>query len=92
MSQLGTVYLIHFERPLAHARHYIGWTQDEEVLLAAVQAQGIPFRVARRWRGTRHHERYLKKQRHAPQFCPICSESPRDPRWPESLNENGGPA
>lgn len=90
--------MIHFERPLAHAQHYIGWTQDEEVrierhqdgrgsrLLAAVQAQGIPWRVVRRWRGTRDHERYLKNLRHGPAFCSVCSalagRPVRNPRWP----------
>jgi predicted GIY-YIG superfamily endonuclease len=96
VSQTGTIYLIHFDEPLSHARHYIGWTQDEMVrvelhqggrgsrLLAAVQAQGIPWRVVRRWRGTRDQERYLKNQRHGPAFCPVCSGRVRSPRWPTS--------
>lgn len=25
-AELGTIYLVHFERPFRHARHYIGWT------------------------------------------------------------------
>ena len=25
------VYLIHLDRPLKHARHYIGYTQDIEI-------------------------------------------------------------
>lgn len=28
-SYNGTIYLLHFERPLHHARHYIGWTQKD---------------------------------------------------------------
>ena len=24
----GTVYLLHFDRPYRHARHYVGWTVD----------------------------------------------------------------
>jgi predicted GIY-YIG superfamily endonuclease len=99
VSQQGTVYLVHFDRPLAHARHYIGWTRDEEIrverhrnghgsrLLAAVQREGIPWTVVRRWRGSRAHERYLKRQRHAPQFCPVCSPRPRNPQWPRHLKE-----
>jgi hypothetical protein len=27
----GTVYLLHFDRPYRHARHYLGWTADETV-------------------------------------------------------------
>jgi predicted GIY-YIG superfamily endonuclease len=92
VSQVGTVYLIHFDRPLHHARHYIGWTRNEIVrieahrngrgsrLLAAVQAEGIPWQVVRRWSGTRDHERALKKQRHGPLFCPVCTARPQRPR------------
>jgi predicted GIY-YIG superfamily endonuclease len=25
---MGTVYLIHFDAPYKHAKHYIGWTED----------------------------------------------------------------
>lgn len=24
--EIGTIYLVHFERPFQHARHYLGWT------------------------------------------------------------------
>jgi predicted GIY-YIG superfamily endonuclease len=53
------VYLLHFDRPLAHARHYIGSTDDLERrlheheqgngarLMAAVARAGIPWRLAR---------------------------------------------
>src|ERR1022692_3195850 len=49
----GTVYLIHFDRPYKHARHYIGWALDVRRrltehaagrgahLLAVVKAAGI---------------------------------------------------
>lgn len=26
---MATVYLIHFDKPLVHAKHYIGWTNGE---------------------------------------------------------------
>ena len=52
------VYLIHLDRPLKHARHYIGYTQDIEQrfhehaygdkgsrFLHAVREAGIGFRV-----------------------------------------------
>ena len=88
----GTIYLVHFERPYHHARHYVGWTQNEEVridthrngqgspLLAAVQAVGIAYTVARRWRVTRKHERFIKDQKRTPLYCPICSERPASPK------------
>jgi predicted GIY-YIG superfamily endonuclease len=53
------VYLLHFDRPLAHARHYLGSTDDLErrlhehehgngsKLLAAVARAGIPWQLAR---------------------------------------------
>lgn len=25
-AELGTIYLVHFERPFRHAKHYLGWT------------------------------------------------------------------
>lgn len=28
------VYLLHFERPLAHAQHYIGWAKDKRTMNA----------------------------------------------------------
>jgi predicted GIY-YIG superfamily endonuclease len=93
VSERGTVYLVHFARPLAHARHYIGWTENEEIrvefhregrgsrLLAAIQREEIPWLVVRRWKGSRARERYLKRQRNAPAFCPVCSPRPRQPTW-----------
>ena len=27
-NELGTIYLLHFDRPYRHARHYTGWTED----------------------------------------------------------------
>jgi predicted GIY-YIG superfamily endonuclease len=53
------VYLIHLDQPLAHARHYIGFTDDLErrlhehqqgngaKMLAAVARAGISWRLAR---------------------------------------------
>ena len=79
------VYLIHFESPYRHARHYIGWTQDLRArlachqqgrgarLMAAVSAAGIPWRVARKWEGgTRAFERKLHNRKGTPLLCPHC--------------------
>ena len=26
--QLGIIYMLHFDQPYKHARHYTGWTED----------------------------------------------------------------
>lgn len=66
----GTVYLLHFDRPYRHARHYVGWTSNLDGrlaehtaghgarLLAVVHAAGIGWHLARTWPGSRarHHD------------------------------------
>ena len=57
----GTVYLLHFDRPYKHARHYIGWaassrslkarqaqhgTSEGARLLAVARAAGITWQKA----------------------------------------------
>jgi predicted GIY-YIG superfamily endonuclease len=85
----GTVYLLHFNEPFGHARHYCGWTENVPNRLAAhtaargarlvrhVQAAGIGFVVARMWEGTRARERQLKRQGGASRRCPICRQERR---------------
>lgn len=84
----GTIYLLHFEQPLRHARHYLGFTEGETVdqrierhrsgrgskLMAAVTRSGIDFRVVKTWSGTRHLERELKRSKNIPRHCPVCQE------------------
>ena len=82
-GQVGTIYLLHFDRPLHHARHYLGWASDLEARLAvhgkadgsalmrAVAAAGIDWQLARTWTGDRHRERQLK-QRGKARMCPLC--------------------
>jgi predicted GIY-YIG superfamily endonuclease len=86
---MGTIYLIHFEQPLKHAQHYIGWTRDLDkrvaehkagrgsALLAACVAQSISFEVVCTWEGDRYFERALKKRKHASRLCPCCSPKTR---------------
>lgn len=85
------VYLLHFDRPLHHAKHYIGFTRDLETrialhrkpngsshhaLMRAVYRAGIGFTVARVWPdGDRELERKLKARKSAPRLCPICKAS-----------------
>lgn len=82
---MGTVYLIHFERPLHHARHYIGWASFVALriqnhrsghgarLMAVVTEAGIAWKVVRTWRNRgRRFERYLKNLKDAASLCPVC--------------------
>lgn len=86
--QIGVVYLIHFETPIHHARHYMGWTNDLDKrledhrigngsaskLMAEVARLGINWSVVRTWpMTTRLDERRLKARHEGPKFCPICN-------------------
>lgn len=81
----GTVYLLHLEPPLAHARHYLGWARDLEgrlanhragrgsPLIAAAVASGSRIELARTWEDVdRHFERALKRRHETPRLCPVC--------------------
>jgi len=83
------VYLLHFDRPYQHAKHYLGSCQDLERrltqhgkgrgarLLEVVRAVGIGWQLARTWCGGKHRERQLKKQGGASRRCPLCKEARR---------------
>lgn len=87
-GQAGLVYTIHLEQPLAHARHYVGWTKDSWNLrlrvghhragsgarfLAAVGKAGIRFAVVDVTEGTRHDERRVKLGKNTgARRCPVC--------------------
>ena len=82
------VYLLHFDRPYHHARHYLGFTDDlgtrialhkaptgssHHRLMQVIYAAGIGFVVARVWElGDRALERKLKRRKAGPRLCPIC--------------------
>lgn len=80
----GTVYLLHFDQPLAHARHYTGWAKDLEARMAAhlggsgarltavVRAAGGGWTLALARSGDRYLERRLKRQGGATRWCPVC--------------------
>jgi predicted GIY-YIG superfamily endonuclease len=86
---MGTVYLLHFDKPYKQARHYLGYADDLEArldrhkagngsrLVAVVAAQGIGFTLARTWQGDRNLERRLKRMKMAPRLCPICRKAKR---------------
>lgn len=82
---LGTIYLLHFERPFKHARHYLGWaTQLEERLwhhkngtganlLKHVRAAGISWTLVRTWENAdRNEERRIKNMGGLARVCPDC--------------------
>ena len=84
---MSGVYLLHFDSPFGHARHYTGFAEDIEAritkhrkgngsrLMSAVKAAGIGFTVARIWPGAdRHFERRLKNWHGASRYCPICKQ------------------
>lgn len=90
MGVLGTVYLIHFDTPYKHAKHYTGWSEDLETrlaehkrgsgarLMAVIKAEGIGWSLARTWENVdRHFERRLKKQGGASRHCPMCGVTPQ---------------
>jgi predicted GIY-YIG superfamily endonuclease len=80
----GTIYLLHFDTPYRHAKHYLGWTSDLQGRLAdhaagrgarlmeVTRAAGIGFVLARTWPGTRSRERQLKGEGGRSRMCPIC--------------------
>lgn len=80
----GTIYLLHFDRPLAHARHYIGWTEDLErrlrkhergggaAIVTAALEEGIGIVLAATFTGTKRDEGKLKDRGGARRICPVC--------------------
>lgn len=86
-SVYGVIYVIHFDRPLQHARHYIGWTRDWVTfkqrmshhrsgngakLMKAVSEAGIEWRVTATYYADRNEERRMKKNHGASRFCDAC--------------------
>lgn len=78
------IYLLHYDRPLHHAQHYLGSCDDPQRIqdhgngtsrarLPQVFCElGVQFVVARTWEGDRTGERKLKNQKNARVLCPIC--------------------
>jgi len=89
------IYLIHFDRPLHHARHYLGYCADGTLevrlirhragrgarLLAVLRELNIGWRVVRVFEGDRKIERRLKASGRV-RLCPVCRARPTQPRLP----------
>ena len=84
------MYLLHFDQPYKHARHYVGWTArnvkrrlaEHEAgrgarLLAVVREAGIGWQLARMWPGSRARERQIKRQGGHARKCPLCGVTAR---------------
>ena len=81
----GYVYLLHFDTPYRHARHYLGYTVNVDQrlamhaagrgarLLEVLKSEGITFTVAWVRVGDRALERRLKDRHESPRLCPICA-------------------
>ena len=79
------VYLIHFDTPLGHAKHYIGTAKNTDSrFFAHRQGKGarilqvcnelrIGYQMVRFWIGGRKLERKLKKGKNSPLLCPVCN-------------------
>lgn len=86
---VGTIYLLHFDRPLHHAKHYLGWAKDDPMdrvndhlaglsrvaIMRAAVAAGIHVELVRTWPADRTTERKLKNRKNARGLCPICRAS-----------------
>ena len=89
---LGTIYLLHFSRPLAHAKHYTGFATEGHLeerlqqhrtgrgarIMAVCAERGIGFTLARTSEGDRNQERRLKC-RGATRRCPLCKQARSEP-------------
>jgi predicted GIY-YIG superfamily endonuclease len=83
---MSTIYLLHLDTPLRHARHYVGFANDDldarlerhaagngARMLAVCRERGITWTLARTWTGDRRFERALKRRKNAPLLCPVCN-------------------
>ena len=91
------VYLIHFEKKISHAQHYIGYSKDMKTfekrmkhhgngngasILKALNEKGIKYHVVRIWPDADgNYERKLKKRKNAKFLCPFCN--------PDKYHNNG---
>jgi predicted GIY-YIG superfamily endonuclease len=92
-GQLGVIYMLHFDQPYRHARHYTGWTEDlldrldrhatghGARLVEVITQAGIGFTLVRICEGTRRTERAIKNAGGAVRYCPACTPRPWTGHW-----------
>jgi predicted GIY-YIG superfamily endonuclease len=85
---MGYVYVIHFDMPYKHARHYMGFTKDVPLrmlrhkagrganLMRVIEAAGITWTLSKVMVGDRREERRLKGSHGSARYCPICRNDP----------------
>lgn len=86
MKKNPVVYLLHLQFPLAHAQHYVGYSDYLEARLAhhrngsgsdflrAVSEERIEFLPVVLYIGAdRHFERLLHNTHNTAAYCPICT-------------------
>lgn len=84
-TEVGTVYLLHFDKPYKHARHYLGFATNVDAriahhrvgtgarLMQVVREAGIDFELVRTWENvTRTKERRIKNGGGLCRVCPVC--------------------
>jgi len=89
---VSAVYVLHFTPPFKHARHYIGWTDQEDIaarldehvkgkgsrLVKAAVAAGTKIEIAHVLIGAdRHFERRIKRRKDVCTWCRICGAKKR---------------
>jgi hypothetical protein len=87
---MGTVYLVHANRSLHGAQHYLGFSTNVPArvarhkagrgtpLLGAMTKRGIGWRVVRQWHGKDgYFEKELKQRFALADLCPKCKRKGR---------------
>jgi predicted GIY-YIG superfamily endonuclease len=102
----GTVYLLHLDKRLKHAGHYLGWAKDLDKrlehhangtganFLRVVKDAGIGWTLARTWPGDKYRERQLKRQGGRSRMCPICKTEAKAAKREKEMtvtSNDGGP-
>ena len=82
------LYLIHFEKKIEHAQHYVGATKNianriklhrvgrGANILRVANRLGIKWELVRVWKGSFELEIQMKKMKNSPRYCPVCSKFP----------------
>lgn len=89
---MSAVYVLHFDPPFKHARHYVGWTDQEDIaarlddhvkcrgsrLVKAAAAAGVKVEIAHVIVGAdRNFERKIKRSTDVCRWCRLCGRNER---------------